>query len=140
MRFSLLPPHLLATGVMHWELDSRYHDRELGLEGTYRVHRVALGVVLMYGAGLISAFRGSVLASSIRTASRRLTYRANAIDPIVLPHWLINPAHVLPARPTFRSRIPGPHLRCLAAYAATFARFPHICILHHRRVPFLLAS
>jgi hypothetical protein len=40
------------------DLDSRYHDRELGREVTYRVHRVALGMVLMYGAGLISALLG----------------------------------------------------------------------------------
>jgi uncharacterized membrane protein YfcA len=40
------------------ELDSRYHDRELGREVTYRVHRVALGMVLMYGAGLISGLLG----------------------------------------------------------------------------------
>jgi uncharacterized protein len=40
------------------ELDSRYHDWELGREVTYRVHRVALGMVLMYGAGLISALLG----------------------------------------------------------------------------------
>jgi uncharacterized membrane protein YfcA len=40
------------------ELGSRYHDRELGREVTYRVHRVALGMVFMYGAGLISALLG----------------------------------------------------------------------------------
>jgi uncharacterized membrane protein YfcA len=40
------------------ELDSRYHDWELGREVTYRVHRVSLGMVLMYGAGLISALLG----------------------------------------------------------------------------------
>jgi uncharacterized membrane protein YfcA len=40
------------------ELGSRYHDRELDREVTYRVHRVALGMVLMYGAGLISALLG----------------------------------------------------------------------------------
>jgi uncharacterized membrane protein YfcA len=40
------------------ELDGRYHDWELGREVTYRVHRVALGLVLMYGAGLISALLG----------------------------------------------------------------------------------
>jgi len=40
------------------ELDSRYHDRELGREVTYRVHRVGPGMVLMYGAGLISALLG----------------------------------------------------------------------------------
>ena len=50
------------AGGCNWsdalELDSRYHDRELGTEVTYRVHRVALGMVLMYGAGLISALLG----------------------------------------------------------------------------------
>jgi uncharacterized protein len=40
------------------ELDSRYHDRELGREVTYRVDRVALGMAFMYGAGLISALLG----------------------------------------------------------------------------------
>jgi uncharacterized membrane protein YfcA len=40
------------------QLDSRYHDRELGREVTYRVHRVALGMAFMYGAGLISALLG----------------------------------------------------------------------------------
>jgi hypothetical protein len=40
------------------EPDLRYHDQELGTEVTYRVHRVALGMVLMYGAGLISALLG----------------------------------------------------------------------------------
>jgi uncharacterized membrane protein YfcA len=40
------------------QLDSRYHDWELGREVTYRVHRVALGMMLMYGAGLISALLG----------------------------------------------------------------------------------
>jgi uncharacterized membrane protein YfcA len=40
------------------ELDSRYHDGKLGREVTYRVHRVGFGMVLMYGAGLISALLG----------------------------------------------------------------------------------
>ena len=40
------------------DLDSRYHDRELGREVTYHVQRVSLGMVLMYGAGLISALLG----------------------------------------------------------------------------------
>jgi uncharacterized protein len=40
------------------KLDSRYHDRELDREVTYRVHRVALGMAFMYGAGLISALLG----------------------------------------------------------------------------------
>jgi uncharacterized membrane protein YfcA len=45
----------------HWiaglRLDSSYPDRELG-EVSYRVRRVPLGMVLMYGAGLISALLG----------------------------------------------------------------------------------
>jgi hypothetical protein len=39
-------------------LDSSYPDRELGREVLYRVHRVGFGMVLMYGAGLISALLG----------------------------------------------------------------------------------
>jgi uncharacterized membrane protein YfcA len=39
-------------------LNSIYPDRELGCEVTYRVQRLALGMVLMYGAGLISALLG----------------------------------------------------------------------------------
>src|SRR6266404_3267051 len=39
-------------------LNSSYPDRELGREVTYRVHRVPLGMVFMYGAGLISALLG----------------------------------------------------------------------------------
>ena len=40
------------------QLDSSYPDRELGREVSYRVHRVPLGMMLMYGAGLISALLG----------------------------------------------------------------------------------
>jgi uncharacterized membrane protein YfcA len=40
------------------ELDSRYPYREQGREVAYRVHRVGLGMLLMYGAGLISALLG----------------------------------------------------------------------------------
>jgi len=46
----------------HWSaalrLDSSYPDRELGREVSYRVHRVPLGMMFMYGAGLISALLG----------------------------------------------------------------------------------
>ena len=46
----------------HWiatlRLDSTYPDREIGREVSYRVHRVPLGMMLMYGAGLISALLG----------------------------------------------------------------------------------
>jgi uncharacterized membrane protein YfcA len=46
----------------HWSdalrLDSSYPDRELGREVPYRVRRVPLGMMLMYGAGLISALLG----------------------------------------------------------------------------------
>src|SRR5580658_1962643 len=40
------------------KLDSRYPDGEPGREVPYRVHRVGLGMVFMYGAGLISALLG----------------------------------------------------------------------------------
>jgi hypothetical protein len=56
---------VLASGPAvsgHWSdalgLDSSYPDRELGREVLYRVHRVPLGMMLMYGAGLISALLG----------------------------------------------------------------------------------
>jgi len=42
-----------------------------------------------------------------------------------------------------RSKLPttkNHSFRWRAAYAATFKRFPHSCILHQRRVPFLLVS
>ena len=39
-------------------LDSSYPDRALGRDVTYRVQRVPLGMMLMYGAGLISALLG----------------------------------------------------------------------------------
>lgn len=39
-------------------LNSSYPDRELGREVLYRVHRLPLGMMLMYGAGLISALLG----------------------------------------------------------------------------------
>jgi uncharacterized membrane protein YfcA len=39
-------------------LNSSYPDRELGRDVSYRVHRLPLGMVLMYGAGLISALLG----------------------------------------------------------------------------------
>jgi uncharacterized membrane protein YfcA len=39
-------------------LDSTYPDREIGRDVLYRVHRVPFGMLLMYGAGLISALLG----------------------------------------------------------------------------------
>jgi uncharacterized membrane protein YfcA len=39
-------------------LDASYPDRALGREVTYRVHRLPLGMALMFGAGLISALLG----------------------------------------------------------------------------------
>jgi uncharacterized protein len=51
-----------ATAAGKWsdvlELDSHYPDRELGRDIAYRVHRVAPGMLLMYGAGLLSALLG----------------------------------------------------------------------------------
>jgi uncharacterized membrane protein YfcA len=46
-----------AVGVGRLRLDSSYPDPEQG-EVAYRVHGVPLGMVLMYGAGLISALLG----------------------------------------------------------------------------------
>jgi uncharacterized protein len=40
------------------ELDSSYPDRELGLDISYRVEHVPIGLILMYVAGLISALLG----------------------------------------------------------------------------------
>jgi hypothetical protein len=57
-------PVLAATPseASHWSealgLSLSYPDRELGREVLYRVHRVPLGMMLMYGAGLISALLG----------------------------------------------------------------------------------
>ncbi|HTJ94810.1 MAG TPA: sulfite exporter TauE/SafE family protein [Pararobbsia sp.] len=39
-------------------LDSRYPDHARGCDVEYRVHRIGLGMTLMYGAGLISALLG----------------------------------------------------------------------------------
>ncbi|NPT42183.1 TSUP family transporter [Paraburkholderia sp. 1N] len=51
-----------APGANSWgaslRLDSSYPDRALGRDVGYRVHRVPLGLSLMYGAGLISALLG----------------------------------------------------------------------------------
>jgi uncharacterized membrane protein YfcA len=44
------------TAMLH--LDSSYPDRELGEMTAYRVHRMPMGMMLMYGAGLISALLG----------------------------------------------------------------------------------
>jgi hypothetical protein len=57
-------PVLASTheGASYWRdtlrLDSSYPDREIGRDVLYRVHRVAFGMLLMYGAGLISALLG----------------------------------------------------------------------------------
>jgi uncharacterized protein len=44
--------------VARLRLDSSYPDRTLGRDIAYRVQRVPLGMMLMYGAGLISALLG----------------------------------------------------------------------------------
>ena len=40
------------------ELDGSYPDRDLGCDVAYRVERLPLGMMLMYGAGLVSALLG----------------------------------------------------------------------------------
>lgn len=52
------PPVETNHGSDALGLDSSYPDRELGREVLYRIHRLALGMMLMYGAGLISALLG----------------------------------------------------------------------------------
>jgi hypothetical protein len=55
-------PVLATVPASRWStmlrLDSSYPDRESGREIPYRVDRVGFGMVLMYGAGLISALLG----------------------------------------------------------------------------------
>src|SRR6266436_5597848 len=48
------PAFAYVPAVTNNWLDSSYPDQELG-DVSYRVHRVPLGMMLMYGAGLISA-------------------------------------------------------------------------------------
>jgi hypothetical protein len=69
----------------HWsdalELDSSYPDRELGREVPYRVRRVPLGMMLMYGAGLISALLGigsGVLKIPAMDAAMRLPIKVSS--------------------------------------------------------------
>jgi uncharacterized membrane protein YfcA len=51
-----------ATEECRWSdalrLHSRYPDRALGRDVEYRVHRLPIGMGLMYGAGLVSALLG----------------------------------------------------------------------------------
>ena len=48
-----------ASAPSAWPaLDASYPDRALGREIAYRVHRLPLGMALMFGAGLISALLG----------------------------------------------------------------------------------
>jgi uncharacterized protein len=47
-----------ALWISALRLDSSYPDRALGREIAYRVQRVPIGMMLMYGAGLISALLG----------------------------------------------------------------------------------
>lgn len=63
------------------KLDSGYPDRELGREVPYRVHRVGLGMLLMYGAGLISALLGigsGVLKIPAMDTAMRLPIKVSA--------------------------------------------------------------
>src|SRR4029077_7856626 len=45
-------------GAAALRLDASYPDRALGRDVEYRVRRLPLGMLLMYGAGLISALLG----------------------------------------------------------------------------------
>jgi uncharacterized protein len=53
------PPTQPLTGrSTTWRLDSSYPDRARGRDIAYRVERLPIGMMLMYGAGLISALLG----------------------------------------------------------------------------------
>jgi uncharacterized membrane protein YfcA len=75
----------VPTADRHWtsalRLDSSYPDRELGREVSYRVHRLPLGMMLMYGAGLISALLGigsSVLKIPAMDTAMRLPIKVSS--------------------------------------------------------------
>jgi uncharacterized protein len=53
-----LAPISASTGHSTSRLDSTYPDRELGDDIAYRVERLPIGMILMYGAGLSSALLG----------------------------------------------------------------------------------
>jgi uncharacterized protein len=56
-----LPANAPAARAGHWAprgLDATYPDRESGGEVAYRVEHLPVGMLLMYGAGLISALLG----------------------------------------------------------------------------------
>jgi hypothetical protein len=57
-----IPVAGLPSEDSHWSdalrLNASYPDSDLHREVSYRVHRVSLGMILMYGAGLISALLG----------------------------------------------------------------------------------
>ena len=58
-------PTLDGMDTGRWAaLDASYPDRALGLEVAYRVHRLPLGLIFMYGAGLISPCWASAVESS----------------------------------------------------------------------------
>lgn len=63
------------------ELDSHFPDRELGRDVPYRVHRVAPGMLLMFGAGLLSALLGigsGVLKIPAMDATMRLPIKVSS--------------------------------------------------------------
>jgi hypothetical protein len=55
---ALAPTQRLTGRSTMRRLDSSYPDRLLGRDVVYRVERVPIGMILMYGAGLISALLG----------------------------------------------------------------------------------
>src|SRR4029077_8621432 len=70
----------VPTMTKNW-LDSSYPDQELGREVSYRVHRVPVGMTLMYSAGLISALLGigsGVLKIPAMDAAMRLPIKVSS--------------------------------------------------------------
>lgn len=70
----------VPAATKNW-LDSSYPDQEVGREVLYRVHRVPVGMTLMYGAGLISALLGigsGVLKIPAMDAAMRLPIKVSS--------------------------------------------------------------
>jgi len=75
------PAFAYVPAVTNNWLDSSYPDQELGRDVSYRVHRVPLGMMLMYGAGLISALLGigsGVLKIPAMDAAMRLPIKVSS--------------------------------------------------------------
>ena len=77
----------VPAATKNW-LDSSYPDQELGREVSYSVHRVPVGMTLMYGDGLISALLGigsGVLKIPAMDAAMRLPIKVSSATSTSTP-------------------------------------------------------